>query len=166
MMKYIDVLDSQLKSVALLKNGCIGSELGYANNMRLLLIANPHSFEITHKCTSQASKAPCWHLAAGLDFIAFHNGRQIQLGTQPLATVFDTSEYVMSADGIRDLTPAYLKSRNFRPRPGDFKLIKMQEIDFELSEDVQQITAHQIHPNKTSCISTICDGIRNFFGRW
>ena len=126
----MEVIDKQLLSAAILKCGSIGAELGYANNMRLLLIANPKTFHLTHKCRSDQDvieKAPCWHLAAGLDLIAFLHGRTLNMGKTPLGTVIAVNDYVLGAEGIKDITPDFLASRGREPREGDFKLITLQE---------------------------------------
>ena len=124
-----------LYSVALLKCGSIGAEMGYAKDMRLLLIANPVTFEVMHKCQSDEAalnSAPCWHMAAALDIMAYHYCKTLNLcGNKPLGTIKVVNRYVLNAEGIKDLTPSYLKSRGHEPREGDFKLITLRSVPTE-----------------------------------
>lgn len=123
MKKYYQALyDGALYGVALTTDGCIAAEMRYAKKMRLIVIADPKTFTVTHQCQNNNSELACWHLAAAVDLIAFVQKKYIFLGKGPVASVNPVHKYINTDDviGVKDITADYLAYKSLEPREGNF----------------------------------------------
>lgn len=155
--RYLHSLQAgDIYGVAKLKDGRIAAEVRYSQKMRLIIVADPLNFEITHRCHSDNEKSDtmtCWHLAAGLDLIAFSTNNRIILdGKKPVATVRAVYRHVMPEEikGCRDYTREFFQLKGLTARDGEFKLIQ-----FEEGTDVPEIAFHKEKRKRTGIVSRL-----------
>jgi len=140
---YVEMLQKGLVyGVALTAEGLIALEVGASTaNMRLGILIDPRKRTITHSCPTVAKGKPCWHLAAGVDAMAFAAGKRLLVPQRgPLAEVEEVDEQVAAGTAVHhDVTADFYNLKNvFYLRKGDFKVFTLEE--------------HK-EPGETACVS-------------
>lgn len=117
--------------VGLTPDGRIALEIGASSaNVRLGVLVDPRRRVIAHSCPVAEQGKPCWHLAAGIDALAFLTGRRLiapQRG--PAAEVDVVNEQAPAGIAVvRDLTENYYAYKGVTYlRRGDFKMFRLEE---------------------------------------
>lgn len=112
--------------IATTGKGLIIAEVRSAQKMRLVVLANPQTMTVIHRCNAE-SGAPCWHLALGLEMMAYAGQRRLVVhGKRPVAVVNAVDRCVRPEDvgRCRDITDSFCKYVGLPQSAGDFKLIK------------------------------------------
>lgn len=112
--------------IAVTREGMIVAEVRSALKMRLIVLADPRTMTVIHRCNTE-SGAPCWHLAMGLELMAYAIKRRLVVnGKRPLAVVKAVNRCVRPEDvgQCRDITSAYFEYAGLPQKGGNFKLIK------------------------------------------
>jgi hypothetical protein len=136
---YIEMLQKGLVyGVALTAEGMIALEVGASTaNMRLGILIDPRKRTITHFCPTVAKGKPCWHLAAGVDALAFAAGKRLALPQRgPLADVEVVDKQVAAGTPVHhDATADFYSLKNvLYLRKGDFKVFALEEREGQTEE--------------------------------